>query len=97
MLEARLQHARGTAAHTDPDPATILCFALAAGVSPQCFDYLLRICVLKKDASKLEPVMKLPCMQQLSSTQLCSSIYRAGKAGCKTLAQQLCRWVRVLF
>jgi hypothetical protein len=53
--------------------------------------------VLKKDASKLEPVMKLPCMQQLSSTQLCSSIYRAGKVGCKMLAQQLCRWVRVLF
>lgn len=62
----------------------------AADVSPECFEHLMRLCVLKKDGSKLGPVLKLPCMQWLDGQQLCRLIYTVGKAGFKDLAQQLC-------
>jgi hypothetical protein len=67
----------------------------AADVSTECFEHLLRLCVLKKDDTKLRPVLKLPCMQQLSGQHLCRAIHSAGKARFKDLAQQLCRCVGV--
>lgn len=61
----------------------------AAGVSPHCFGHLLRLCKLHSDALRLQPVLQLPCMQQISSQQLCLDIYTAGKAGFMSLTQQL--------
>jgi hypothetical protein len=46
--------------------------------------------VLKKDGTKLGPMLKLPCVQQLSGQQLCRMIHSMGKAGFKDQAQQLC-------
>jgi len=65
----------------------------AAGITFDCFAVLFELCVLKKDGSKLGPLLQLPCLQELDSEQLCGLIRVAGKEGFLDLIPQLCRWV----
>ena len=65
----------------------------AADMASSVFCNVLNICTIKKDASKLEPLLQLPCVQGMHSKDLCAAIYDAGKAGFHELVERLCSYV----
>lgn len=62
-------------------------------MSPQCLVNLVQISATRGSASKLAPVLQLPCAQRLSSNQLCDMISVAGRAQLWSHVPRLCRWV----
>lgn len=65
----------------------------AAGVSPECLVNLVQICAAQGSASKLAPVLQLPCAHRLSSKQLCDMVDATGRARLWSHVPRLSRWV----